>query len=60
MKVKIYETNDGKLCWVDVTREEALCLIQSLARQLETNNPNVGRLESRCKGDVNEFTIAVK
>ena len=58
--VSIYDRDGrGKLCFVHVTPEEATALIESLAHQLVTGNPNSGRLESRCVGDVSEFTIAV-
>lgn len=47
------------LCFVHVNRTEALALIKSLTVQLLENNSNAGRLESFCKGDVDEFTISV-
>ncbi|MFA5344778.1 MAG: hypothetical protein WC315_00685 [Candidatus Omnitrophota bacterium] len=62
MKVQIFKDagyGGGKLCWVQVTKTEALALIQSLAEQLKTGNPNSGRLESRCRGDVSELSICV-
>ena len=49
----------GKLCFVYVTRDTALALIESLSHQLLTGSPNSGRLESRAKGDATDFTIAV-
>ncbi len=60
MKVNIYKIKPKqKLCWVEVTKTEALQLIRSLVNQLESNNPNGGRKESFCSGDVSEFSIAV-
>ena len=46
-------------CFVIVDNFEAVQLIQSLTNQLLACNPNVGRLESHCKGDATEFTIMV-
>jgi len=42
-----------------VTKEEAIQLVQSITNQILAGNPNVGRLESHCKGAVNEFTLMV-
>jgi hypothetical protein len=55
MKLEMIE---GK-CFVMVSNYEAVQLIQSLTNQLLAWNPNVGRLESRCKGDATDFTIMV-
>jgi hypothetical protein len=60
MKVQLYNIDPGKLCWVTVTPREALALIQSLARQIQYNDCNTGRLESRCRGDATELSILVK
>jgi hypothetical protein len=54
------QTKTCKLCWIKVTRQEALALIQSLAHQLLTGDPNDGRLESECTGDASELSICVK
>jgi hypothetical protein len=59
MKVEMLSVSEKTLCWVSVNPTEALALIQSLASQLEMRTPNGGRLESRCKGDAQEFSIAV-
>lgn len=59
MEVNLYNTKPGKLCFIRVTEGEALQLIQSLTNQLLAKNPNSGRLESHCTGDVTEMTIAV-
>lgn len=64
MKVEITKiltmgAGEDTLCFVMVSKTEAIALIQSLANQLLNESPNVGRLESRCKGDAQEFTIAV-
>lgn len=56
MKVNNYP-EQGK-CFVHVSRDEAIELIESLAHQLATGNPNAGRLE--CEGDVTYFSIAVE
>lgn len=62
MKVQLINNaaSGVKLCAIDVTRAEAIALIQSLAHQLETGYCNSGRLESRCTGDANEMTIFVE
>ena len=58
--VKLHELQPyGKLCFVSVTRDTALALIESLSHQLLTESPNAGRLESHSKGDATDFTIAV-
>jgi hypothetical protein len=59
MEVNLYGKKPNRLCFVRVTEREALQLIQSLTNQLLSKNPNVGRLESRCTGNVNEMSIAV-
>ncbi len=60
MRVNIAKVSSGhKLCFVEVNRQEALALIQSLSTQMVNNNPNLNRLESYCKGDCGEFSIAV-
>ena len=47
---------------IEVTSEEAIRLIQSLANQLSSNNPNHGRIEftKRRANDVTYFSIAIK
>ena len=62
MKMQIFKDagyNGGKLGWVTVNRQEACDLIQSLAEQLKTGDPNGNRLESRCTGAVSELSIVV-
>jgi hypothetical protein len=60
VEVNLYKLKPGKLCFIRVTEREALQLIQSLTNQLLTKNPNTGRLESHCTGDVTEMTIAIQ
>jgi hypothetical protein len=59
VRVNLYDITEGKLCFVHVTRDTALALIESLSHQLLTGSPNSGRLESRSTGDAQEFSIAV-
>jgi hypothetical protein len=59
MEMNLYDTNPGKLCWVKISKAEALALIKSLVNQLQ-GGPNSGRLESRCKGDCTDLSIAIK
>jgi hypothetical protein len=59
MDVAIYQDEMRSMCFVRVDRATAIELIESLAHQLATGNPNSGRLESNCKGDVRCFSIAV-
>lgn len=62
MKIQIFKDagyGGGKLCWITVTKEEGLALIQSLANQLKTGNSNDGRLESHCVGAASEMSIVV-
>ncbi len=59
MKVIFEESHNSKLCFVQVSKFEALALIQSLVNQMLAGSPNAGRLESRCKGDAQEFTVVV-
>lgn len=60
MYVELTKVNqEHKLCFVHVSRVEALELIRSLTNQMIMNTPNAGRLESTCKGAATEFTIAV-
>ena len=60
MIVKIHTSVDGlEVCCVEVTPNEAVSIIESLARQLRQGYCNGGRLESKCSGDVDEMTIAV-
>ena len=58
MKVTSHKIEGGKLCWVKVSKDEALALIKSLINQIQ-DGPNSGRLESRCSGDFNEVSIVV-
>jgi hypothetical protein len=62
MKVEICKiaNRDTTLCSIIVTKREAMLLIQSLSNQLVADNPNAGRLESRCYGAANEMTIFVR
>ena len=60
MKFDIVERGpSNKLGFLYLNRSEALELIGSLTTQLLKNNPNTGRLESPCKGDVRLFTAFV-
>lgn len=62
MKLHIFKDSlqkRNRWCFINVTRQEALSLIESLACQLRRNDPNVGRLESHCRGDAEWMTIAV-
>ncbi len=60
MKVEIaVGFTDVRVCAIFVTKDEALSLARSLLNQLIAGNPNVGRLESKCKGDADELTICV-
>ena len=58
MKLVIHKT-DSKICIIEVSKFEALKLIQSLNNQLVADNPNVGRWEPPCKGDAASMTIIV-
>lgn len=59
MEVRLFGKKPNKVCFIRATEHEALLLIQSLTNQLISKNPNSGRLESFCDGDVAEMTIAV-
>ncbi len=58
MKLIIHKT-DSKWCSIEVSKFEALKLIQSLTNQLVADDLNVGRWESRCHGDAASMTILV-
>lgn len=59
MKVELFKEKPERWCFIHVNRQEAFALIESLAGQLRRNDPNAGRLESRCRGDANWMSIAV-
>jgi hypothetical protein len=60
MKLELASTADRVTLGVlYVDRREALALISSLTNQLIDGCPNGRRLESRCHGGADEFTIAV-
>ncbi len=62
MKLHIFNdtiNNRQRWCFINVSRNEALQLIESLATQLRRNDPNTGRLESTCRGSAEWMTIAV-
>ena len=61
MKMKLLKLPEAGrlLCWIRVNNREALALIESLVSQLQSNNPNSGRLESNSTGDCNELSICV-
>ena len=61
MKFNVVEgtSASNKLGFLYLKRSEALALIKSLSTQLLEDNPNTGRLESRCNGDVDMFTVFV-
>ena len=58
MEMKLYNTKPGKLCYVSISKSEALDLIKSLVNQMQ-RDPNASRLESPCTGNATRLTIAV-
>jgi hypothetical protein len=63
MNVKIYKmANRHKLCWVTVSRIEAVALINSLTNQILANNPNIGRQETICDddSDLQEISVVIR
>ena len=59
--VEVTEFKDDEF-FVNVTREEAMRLIETLANQIMNNNMNSGRAEffKRSEEDTSYFTIGVK
>jgi hypothetical protein len=59
MKMELHKPGYSTLCFITISRFEALALIKSLSHQLLDESPNGNRLESRCTGDATELSIAV-
>ncbi len=58
MRMTIYGTDPGKLCWIEINQKEALEIIKSLTSQL-LGGSNNERLESPCEGDASDLSIVV-